>query len=76
MRHFRKNHPNESAVAKHLIDNFHFTNFSKLKLLKEVQNQYALNAWESFFIHKNRDSNLLNGNMGPLNSKLFNINIV
>lgn len=33
IRHFHKNRPDESAVAKHIIENFHSTVFSQLKLL-------------------------------------------
>lgn len=65
MRHFRKNKPNESAVAKHLIDDSHVTDFSKLKLLKEIQNPYELDAWESLILNKNRNNNLMNWQLRP-----------
>lgn len=43
-----------------------------LKLLKNVRNRNELDAWESFYINKNR-SNLVNIEAEPIISALFNI---
>ena len=70
--HIKHNQPSKSAVAQHVLENNHF-NISRnenLKLLKSVNNNTKLNAWESLYIHKNR-FNLMNVDKGPIISPLF-----
>lgn len=73
MRHYRYRRLNESAVSKHLIENSHQTDYSQLSLIKHVQRKSTLDAWESLMIHKQRNGNLMNGDSGPLKSKLFEL---
>lgn len=73
LRHFRYHRPNESAVAEHLIENSHHTDFSQLSLLKHVHKKSTLDTWESLLIHKSRNENLMNGDLGPVKSRLFQL---
>lgn len=73
MRHRRYKRINESAVAKHMIEHAHQTNFSQLSLLKHVQKANTLDAWESIILHKHRKNQLMNSDLGPMKSKLFEL---
>lgn len=63
----------ESAVAEHVITNKHSTNEKNLKLslVKCVDKQSKLDAYESYYIEKERDA--LNVDIGNIQSKLFSL---
>lgn len=66
----------KSAVARHLIQNNHKTDISRLKLVRPVsgRNTTAFECWEKIHIVKNRRTkNLMNLNDGNINSILFNL---
>lgn len=70
--HTRKNEPDFSSVAKHMLDNDHNFDLSSLKLIQRVDNFYELNATESFYINKFKNSNnLMNENDGPIKNSIF-----
>ena len=49
-------------------------NFQDVKLLKEVRNPLQLDAYESLYLHKHKNENLVNiQNYGNINSGLFKI---
>lgn len=75
IRHIKKNRPNKSAVALHAIKNLHLNiNDYTLSLVKPVNENYKLDAWESLIIQKvNKvNSNLMNVDPSPIISPLFN----
>jgi hypothetical protein len=68
-RAIRLNHPDLSAVAKHCLENNHQKDPSKL--IKTVDKAWELDAWESLFIHGEKEENLMNIGEPPINSQLF-----
>ena len=68
----KHNQPDKSAVALHALelDHFNITSDNNLKLLKQVNNNRKLNAWESLHLHKNR-CHLMNTDRGQIQSPLF-----
>lgn len=65
-----------SAVARHLIENKHKTDFSKVKLVQPVsgRNTMAYDCYEKIQIMKNgRTKKLMNLNSGNIESPLFNL---
>lgn len=70
--HIRYNRPEKSAVAKHVLKDLH-SGLTELnvKLKKRVTKTYNLDAWESFYMHKNQ-SKLINTDPAPIISPLFN----
>ncbi len=68
-RAIRLNHPDLSAVAKHCLENHHQKGSSQL--VKTVAKPWELHAWESLFIHKTKEENLMNIGESPINSQLF-----
>jgi hypothetical protein len=68
-RAIRLNHPDLSAVAKHCLENNHQKGSSKL--VKTVDKPWELDAWESPFIHGEKEENLINIGEAPIYSQLF-----
>ncbi len=61
-----------SGVAKHIIDNpTHKVIKLKSELIKNVNRDKYLDAWESFYIDKHKNDNLMNIRPPPLTSDLF-----
>lgn len=66
----KRNQPNNSAVADHVLSNNHFNiSAANLKLMKNVFDEKKLDAYESFFISK--DPNPINLDKGKIISNLF-----
>ena len=59
----------KSAIAAHCIEEGH--SLKAYKLLKEVRNNYQLDAWESLYIEKGQD--LVNTGEQPIRSSLFEL---
>ena len=59
----------KSAIAAHCIEEGH--SLKSYKLLKEVRNNYQLDAWESLYIEKGQD--LVNTGEQPIRLKLFEL---
>jgi len=55
-------------MVKHAIDFGH--SFSTFKILKEVQNQDKLDAYETLFINRHKDV-LVNNEAGPIQNSPF-----
>lgn len=73
--HVKYNRPEKSAVAEHMIENNHLNiTAGDLKLIKEIQNNNQLDAWECIYINKNTNNELLNNDRGPILSYLFSYN--
>lgn len=69
--HVKYNRPEKSAVAKHILKDFHAAQKDlTVKLKKQVNKPYKLDAWESLFMHKNKNS--MNTDPAPIISPLFN----
>lgn len=68
--HTNCNDAEKSSVAKHMIENGHCFDQSGLKLIKRVDDFYKLNAFESFYINKNKNI-LMNENDGPIRNSIF-----
>jgi Reverse transcriptase (RNA-dependent DNA polymerase)/GIY-YIG catalytic domain len=66
---YRLNQPRKSAVAEHAIVSGH--KIGEKKLLKEVTNNFELNAWESSFIANK--ILLMNLEDAPIRSELFSL---
>lgn len=67
----QNNEPRRSAFAAHALENNHFTTtINNVRLLKYVTNEQKLDAYESMYIHKDR--NALNLDNGRIESELFN----
>lgn len=66
-RAFRLNHPNNSAVAAHCLEEGH--TIGEKRLVKEVTSRFELNAWESFFI--TNSDNSMNEAEPSIRSNLF-----
>jgi hypothetical protein len=75
---FKNCHPDQSSVAKHLIDNCnsnlnHNITEDNLFLLQEVNDYKKMDAFESLFIIKEK-SPLMNADLGPIqNTSLLNL---
>ena len=63
----------KSGVAKHLIENQHIINISKIKLVQEDNNNNHIEVIEALYFRKNRYNNLMNLDMGHVQSTLTNI---
>jgi len=70
MQCVRLNQPNKSAVATHILIDGH-VNITKdnVNLLRQVHDQRQLDAYEAFYIQK--DKNALNLDFGNIQSPLF-----
>lgn len=69
--HIRFNRPEKSSVALHALQEDHL-NINGISLLKHVQNASELDAWESLFINRNKNS-ICNTDIEPISSNLFKI---
>lgn len=70
MRHIKYNQPSKSSVAEHVLSNDHFNiSNTNLKLIRQVTNDKALDAYESFYIQ--REENSMNSDNGNIVSSLF-----
>lgn len=59
----RNNQPNKSAVAYHALENIHFNiGVNNLQLLKQVNDDKKLDAYECYYIQNNKN-NTMNGNI-------------
>ena len=63
LSHIRFERPEKSAVAAHVIDSLHPT--AGISLLKEIGDWRLLDAYESIYIHKFRNTTL-NQDNGPV----------
>lgn len=71
MSHIRYNRPEKSSVAHHALTKNHLgVNNENLKLVKQVFNPMCLDAYESYFIQKNRQI-CFNSDDGNIISNLF-----
>lgn len=69
---FKYSNVERSAMAKHAISLNH--SFTKINLMKEVQNYKYLDAWETLHIKKNQN-HLVNNEPGPLIDSPF-LNVI
>lgn len=61
-----------SAVAKHIIDNpTHKVIKFNSELVKNINKEKYLNAWESYYIDKHKNDGIMNIRPPPLSSELF-----
>jgi hypothetical protein len=67
IRAIRNKQDDKSAIAAHCIEERH--QVKSYKLLKQVTNNYQLDAWESLYITKGQD--LVNTGDQPIRSRLF-----
>lgn len=68
--YIRKNEGYKSAIAGHVLENGHFNvNVNNLRLLKQVNDERRLDAYESFFILN--DENAINKDNGNTDSPLL-----
>lgn len=66
----RLNHPNKSAVAAHILNDGHENiNIDCVSLVKQVNDERRLDAYEAFYIQS--DDNALNLDRGNIESCLF-----
>lgn len=73
LRHIRYNESEKSAVALHFLENLdHELSEENFSLLKEVQFPYDLDAWESLYMTKFKDTSM-NTKMAPIENVLFQI---
>lgn len=70
---FKKGNMEKSSVAKHLLQYNHFTNITKLKLVKEVNNKQHMECIEAIHIRKNMQKNLMNGDLGNVYTPLMKL---
>ena len=71
--HLKHNRVLKSAVASHALEEQHLdVTIDNLSLVKRINNKFELNAWESIFIHKNKDQ-MMNLDSSPIISPLFNL---
>ena len=63
------NRPHLSAVAAHILENEHSINIDNISLVKQVNDERQLDAWESFYISIERDA--MNQDEGNIQSCLF-----
>ncbi len=68
-RAIRKNQPEKSAVADHCLTHRHGK--EPAELIKQVDNFWELDAWESLFIANEPEENLMNTGEPPIKSSLF-----
>jgi hypothetical protein len=68
-RAIRKNQPEKSAVADHCLTHRHER--CPAELVKQVDNFWELDAWESMFIVNEPAENLMNTKGPPMRSSLF-----
>ena len=73
MYHFKHNNSEKSGVAKHLIENKHIIDISNVKLIQEVNNKNHIEIIKAIHIRKNKQKNLMNTDMGNIQSSLINI---
>ncbi|RYX84500.1 hypothetical protein EON73_03315, partial [bacterium] len=73
-----RNHTTLSLINENSMEEMGWTKFAyqaelnkKLKLMKCVNNNYELDALESFYINKFKNENLLNENNGPIANSIF-----
>jgi hypothetical protein len=76
----RLNHPDKSNIARHFLSKIndnqgHSISLDNLKLVKEVRKNNELDAYESYYIsrQKKEGANLMNVVAGKITSRLFNI---
>lgn len=68
--YIKNNEPRKSAIAAHILDNMHGTlNTDDVRLLKCVNDDRKLDAYESIYIQK--DDNAINADSGNIESSLF-----
>lgn len=73
VRHMKNNCPERSAVAKHFLENVkHELDKEKFKLVKNVNRENNLDAYESFYIYKFKDK-LMNIKPPEILSDLFKL---
>ena len=65
----RLNQPNKSAIATHILIDGHENISKDIKLLKQVNDERQLDAYEAYFIQK--DNNALNLDSGNVQSSLL-----
>lgn len=70
------NFPNKSAVAEHMLkirenENFHNIDFEKSKLIKIVNDNWKLDAYETLYMTK--ENQLINLEDAPISGHLFSI---
>jgi hypothetical protein len=68
-RAFRLNQPKKSAIAMHCLEEGH--EIGEFKMLKEVRDEFQLDAWESLLISRGND--LVNIEEPLISSPLFNL---
>lgn len=68
----RLNRPEKSAVALHVNETDHEISIDNLKLVKQVNSERELDAWESILMYKNRNI-LMNTKEAPIHSPLFTL---
>lgn len=73
MYQFKNGNSEKSSVAKHLIENGHKIDISNIKLVQEVNENRHIEIFETIHIRKNKHKNLMNGDMGNVQSTLMNI---
>lgn len=62
----------KSAVIAHITDKKHSITREGLKLVKQVNNEWELDAYESLYMHRHAE-NLMSTQEAPIRSPLFNI---
>ena len=70
--HVKYNRPEKSAVAQHVLECDHLIDTNSLRLVKQINYGYELDAWESLYMRKNKEK-LMNIESSPVNSPLINI---
>ena len=79
LAHFKNNRFGKSSVADHILETEHPFPLKNLSLVKEVNDPFLLNPWESLYIQKfNKNGgktglNILNSDNGPIVSSLFDL---
>lgn len=73
MYQFKNGNSEKSGVAKHLIENGHKIDISNIKLVQEVNENRHIEIFETIHIRKNKHKNLMNADMGNVQSTLMNI---
>ncbi len=68
-RAIRKSQPEKYAVADHCLTHRHGK--EPAKLIKQVDNFWELDTWESMFITNEPEENLMNTEEPPMKSSLF-----
>lgn len=68
--HLKYNEKEKSSVAEHMLENSHSFSLQNLKLIRNVNSNYELDAFESFYIFKNKN-NLMNSDDGPIKDSIF-----